>query len=628
MSRLLKWRYGGALAVLALIALGCSEATKNPAAPDVTMSPPDAPLFNGQSDIGQCMGDDAVSFPGNVSGFGTDPLAFNCTANDVRIANARTSSGTPIECAEGDHIFVDIVADVVETATSERTDIGIWVANGGGTSAEHGSCAFFYLPVGAGDPIEDLDGDQCGDLEDAATVSGFSLSSLDLICTDPDHDGKLVIPSCVSWTQPGGDRVCNADITGGRRAGTLPANKSKCNCEPFTVDIIIKGTLTIVKRVVNDNGGTATVTAFGVNTDAGLLTFDAGVADGANTLKYTSNTMALAAGSYTLRENDIAGYTEGTWSCTGATPSNNTIGAGAVTVPNGTTVVCTITNNDAQGSLTLVKRVVNDNGGIAVVGDFGITTDAGSLTFDAGAADGANTLKYTSNTIAVDAGSYTLRETDIAGYTEGTWSCTPTAASNSTISAGAVTVGNGVAETCTITNNDDVVISNGQILPTATTCEDYASGAGQDLETLLATLGKNFKITTVSPGVFFYYATVTKTGTQTIGFTQTINPNPASLPPYKVQQTQAFLYTYNGSSCTKVATLPLTGGGTAGSDGSSLPAGEYILGVKFATDAPKGTLIPEDLRDSGDLLATHRYQATVGGAGQATTNASVDTKTK
>ena len=37
--------------------------------------------------------------------------------------------------------------------------------------------------------------------------------------------------------------------------------------------------------------------------------------------------------------------------------------AGAVTVPDGGTVVCTITNNDQQGTLQIVKKVANDNGG-------------------------------------------------------------------------------------------------------------------------------------------------------------------------------------------------------------------------------------------------------------------------
>ena len=183
------------------------------------------------------------------------------------------------------------------------------------------------------------------------------------------------------------------------------------------------------------------------------------MADGANTLKYTSTTVTgLSAGAYTLRESDVAGYTEGRGSCTtGGTVTDNTISAGSVTLVNGADVTCTITNNDAPAQLTLVKRVVNDNGGAKVVGDFGLLTSAGTVTpFGAGVADGANTLKYTSTTVTgLSAGAYTLRESDVAGYTEGTWSCTTGGTvTDNTISAGSVTLVNGADVTCTITNND------------------------------------------------------------------------------------------------------------------------------------------------------------------------------
>ncbi|MBI2689358.1 MAG: hypothetical protein HYX27_23885 [Acidobacteria bacterium] len=222
---------------------------------------------------------------------------------------------------------------------------------------------------------------------------------------------------------------------------------------------LVNGSLTIVKRIVNDNGGTKVVGDFGITTSAGNLTFGAGVADGANTLKYTSNTLTnLTAGAKTLVELDVAGYTEGTWSCVGnATPINNSgFNTGSVTVNGGEDVVCTITNDDQPASLTVVKRIVNDNGGTKVVGDFGITTSAGALSFGAGAADGANTLKYTATTLTgLSAGSKTLVEVDVTGYTEGTWGCTGGGgAVVGTFNAGSVVLNNGESVTCTITNDD------------------------------------------------------------------------------------------------------------------------------------------------------------------------------
>jgi hypothetical protein len=203
---------------------------------------------------------------------------------------------------------------------------------------------------------------------------------------------------------------------------------------------------------VNDNGGTAGVSAFGINTTAGSLSFGTGVVNGSTTT-YTATTLNVNAGSYTLRENDIGGYTEGTWSCTPTAASPTSITGGLIQVANGANITCTIINNDSQGSLVIVKQVVNDNGGTLGVSAFGINTNAGSLSFGTGVVNGSTTT-YTATAIPVNAGTYTLRESDIAGYTEGTWSCTPTAASPTSITGGQVAVANGETVTCTIINND------------------------------------------------------------------------------------------------------------------------------------------------------------------------------
>jgi hypothetical protein len=449
MQRFLNWRYGAALVATAFVMAACSEATKNPVEPGDVAVAPSGPSFLQQGDIGQCMGDDAVTY-GGVPGFGTDPTAFNCTANDVRIANARTASGTPINCVQGQAIVVDIVADVVETSTSERTDIGIWIANAGNTSAETGSCAFFFLPNGAGAPIEDLDGDQCGDLENAATVQNFALSALNLVCNDPNNDGFVDIQSCVSWTEPGGDRVCNGSITGGERAGTLPGNKSKCNCEPFQVAINIQGTLTLKKVVVNDNGGTLAASAFGITSNAGAFTFNTAPVVSGTTSTYTSNTIAVNTGAYTFSESDIAGYDEGSWSCTGATASGTAFNAGSVTVPQGTNVVCTITNNDQAAHLIVIKHVINDNGGTKTAANFSMTiggvTASGGNTFAGAESPGVDKTLTT-------VGAYTVTEGAVTGYTQ---------TSASADCSGTIALGQ--TKTCTITNNDNaatiVVIKN------------------------------------------------------------------------------------------------------------------------------------------------------------------------
>ncbi len=198
-----------------------------------------------------------------------------------------------------------------------------------------------------------------------------------------------------------------------------------------------QGSLQIVKKVVNDNGGSATAASFGLNTTAGALVFGGGVEAPANTFTYTSGALTVNAGSYTLRENDIAGYTEGTWSCTGATPSNTSISAGAVTVPNGGTVVCTITNNDIPATLT-VNKVCDPT---SDTGKFNLLIDGvGTTDSSCGGSTGA---------VFVNAGLHTVSET--AG-TETNLSNYVSTISGNCNSAGSITAVLGVNYTCTITN--------------------------------------------------------------------------------------------------------------------------------------------------------------------------------
>jgi hypothetical protein len=150
-----------------------------------------------------------------------------------------------------------------------------------------------------------------------------------------------------------------------------------------------------------------------VNSTAGALTFGAGVADGASTLKYSSQVITVSAGSYTLRESNIAGYSEGTWSCTGATPSNTSINLGAVTVPLATAVVCTITNNDDPGTIVIVKQTTGANGTFT----FATTGPAAtalpnpiSITTTGTPGTGSQTFNNR------NAGTYTVDENDLAGF--------------------------------------------------------------------------------------------------------------------------------------------------------------------------------------------------------------------
>ena len=213
--------------------------------------------------------------------------------------------------------------------------------------------------------------------------------------------------------------------------------------------------LTVVKAIVNDDGGAAVVSAFGITTDAGALAFGTGVVSGSTTT-YTATTLTgLSAGTKTLAESDVAGYSEGIWSCDGAGTVVSTFDGGSVVLLNGEDVTCTISNDDDAASLTVVKAIVNDDGGAAVVSAFGITTDAGALAFGTGVVSGSTTT-YTATTLTgLSAGTKTLAESDVAGYSEGIWSCDGAGTVVSTFDGGSVVLLNGEDVTCTISNDDD-----------------------------------------------------------------------------------------------------------------------------------------------------------------------------
>ncbi|WP_251357783.1 Calx-beta domain-containing protein, partial [Kangiella sp. TOML190] len=125
----------------------------------------------------------------------------------------------------------------------------------------------------------------------------------------------------------------------------------------------------------------------------------------------------------------------------------------AVSISGTATDQGTVNISDDDVSLTIVKNVINDDGGSAVVADFNITTNAGALTFGAGVVAG-DTTTYTSNTLNVSAGSYSLVEDDVTNYAEGSWSCDIGTVTNSAFNAGSVDLVAGDVATCSITNDD------------------------------------------------------------------------------------------------------------------------------------------------------------------------------
>ncbi len=193
-------------------------------------------------------------------------------------------------------------------------------------------------------------------------------------------------------------------------------------CEPLTVTN--PPHLTVIKHVINDNGGAKTASDFSVavtGTNATPATFSG--------VESPGTAVSLSAGAYSVTETTDSGYA--------ATYSADCSG----TIANGDSKTCTITNNDIAPHLTLSKVVVNGFGGTAIASNWTLSATGPVTISGAGTATSGNDFM---------AGTYTLAETGPTGYLAGPWVCTGATISGSNIDQ--LVLGLGVTATCTITN--------------------------------------------------------------------------------------------------------------------------------------------------------------------------------
>src|SRR5207253_1200015 len=112
------------------------------------------------------------------------------------------------------------------------------------------------------------------------------------------------------------------------------------------------------KEITNDNGGGAAATDWTLHADG----------SGANDLSRSTpvdSGATLQADTFALSETGgPAGYQASDWSCTGGTQRTGTANA-TLTASDREEATCTITNDDIAPKLTVIKHVVNDNGGSA-----------------------------------------------------------------------------------------------------------------------------------------------------------------------------------------------------------------------------------------------------------------------
>jgi hypothetical protein len=183
-----------------------------------------------------------------------------------------------------------------------------------------------------------------------------------------------------------------------------------------------EATITLIKDPTNDDGGDALPDDFDLTVGGVLVT--SGVPHPVETDV-----------TYAISETIVDGYFF--VSITGDPECPSVLG-GEVTLGQGEEITCTITNDDIAPKITLIKNVINDDGGTAGPDDFGISV--GGVVVSSGVP-----FTVEANT------AYAINETVLEGYTfieiTGDAKCP-------VVLGGEVTLNEGEYIICTITNDD------------------------------------------------------------------------------------------------------------------------------------------------------------------------------
>lgn len=199
----------------------------------------------------------------------TNANRLNCTANDIRLS--RVVSVSPANCIRGTTFDVEAFFEVAVTANN-RYDPGFFFRTDGGANARgdgagaSGTCSLSALspPPPPNDPVLQLDGDTCGDLNSGTVNVNFTIP--DVLCADSDGDGKLNLPYCTSWHS---NQRTACDIT--NASDFKPDTKSKCVCDDdFQLPVEVEDAeLSVEKSAspsqISEPGGEVTFTVKATN---------------------------------------------------------------------------------------------------------------------------------------------------------------------------------------------------------------------------------------------------------------------------------------------------------------------------------------------------------------------------
>ncbi|MEI7749771.1 MAG: VWA domain-containing protein [Candidatus Moraniibacteriota bacterium] len=278
-----------------------------------------------------------------------------------------------------------------------------------------------------------------GNTNVTGSVSGSTAGNLALGTNNGDATYTITEVGPTGWIL---DTVSAPCVKTGDATATVTLSKTTPDVSCTFTNKRQTGTLKVIKKVNNDNGGSASASAFNLHVKNGGADVSGSPAAGS-----ASGTMyTLNAGSYSVSEDTPTnGYAR-----TGF--GGNCNSDGIVTVVAGQEQTCTITNDDIAPSLTLNKILVKNNGGTANESDWTLSaTGTGQNPTNLSGQGASGTADVVSGS-DFKADTYTLAESGgPSGYSASAWTCTNGVAvsANNTISLGL-----GQTTSCSITNTD------------------------------------------------------------------------------------------------------------------------------------------------------------------------------
>jgi hypothetical protein len=322
-----------------------------------------------------------------------DAANFNqpniCSANDVRISALELIEGPEI-CTPGEEIEVKIAATLL-AGSSERYDVGLYIAEDGGDAVERGSTCFrdYVHPVSSTNGDLDLSGgfgpfyngeltreDTCGDIQQDATAFYHvnENESITIICDDSDGNGIADIGTVVTWD-------INEQTDCSDESDTVPDQTSKCRAGSIDISGLLVPKTAHIEVIKDLTPSDDDMGRFNLFVDETAWAEDVGNMGSTDKVTVTAGTNVDPGDTYRVAETagldtvlpdyDVAltcvyrGTTDLAGEGSGPGPHD-------VAVEPDDDIVCTFANVLKKGPILFEKRVV---GGSALPSEWTFTAD-------------------------------------------------------------------------------------------------------------------------------------------------------------------------------------------------------------------------------------------------------------